>query len=255
MDLLFYFFIFIFGTFIGSFLGVIIYRLPRNESIIRGRSHCDHCKKSLTPFDLIPVFSFLFLKGRCRYCKTKLSWFYPLVEIVTGTLFVLAALYVGSITVELFYYFFIISSLIVLFFIDLKHGILPFSVIVSATVVAFVYLLLNTPYMILNNLLAGLGAFLFFLLLFLGTRGRGMGFGDVIFVFFMGLFLGFPNIVVGLYIAFISGAVVSLILVALKLKKLKGGIIPFGPFLVLGTLCALFWGKVFFNFIMVYLTN
>lgn len=256
MDYLLYFLLFFFGTFIGSFLGVIIYRLPRGESIVGGRSHCDHCNKSLTPLDLIPVFSFLFLRGKCRHCKTKLSWFYPVVEVVTGILFVIAALHVGGVyQISMVYYLFLVSVLIVIFFIDLKNGIIPFSVIFPAIIVSFLYLIFLQNSLVVNHILAGVGAFLFFLVLFLATRGRGMGFGDVVYVFFMGLVLGFPNIVVGLYIAFVTGALISLILVWLKLKKLKGGIIPFGPFLVFGTLIGLFWGYVFIKFIMIYLTN
>jgi leader peptidase (prepilin peptidase)/N-methyltransferase len=264
MEIIFFIIIFLFGTFIGSFLGVVIDRLPRDESIVKGRSHCDHCKKSLTTLDLIPLFSFIFLQGRCRYCKAKLSLFYPLIEIVTGVLFVLAVLLIGDSSallagfegqVSMLYYLFLVSVLIVIFFIDLKHGIIPFSVIVPAIILSFFYLLFIENSLVVNHLLAGLGAFLFFLTVFLATRGRGMGFGDVIYAFFMGLVLGFPYIVVGLYIAFITGALISLILIGLKLKKLKGGIIPFGPFLVLGTLIALFWGHIFINYMMVYLTN
>lgn len=263
MDLFFYFFIFILGTFIGSFLGVIITRLPKGESIIRGRSHCDHCKKTLTILDLVPLFSFLFLQGKCRHCKARLSWFYPLIEVLTGALFVLISLHVGSTyqvvsikyEIELFYYLFIVSALIVLFFIDLKYGILPFSIIFPTIVVTFLYIILNTQYLLLNNLFAALGAFLFFLTLFLGTRGRGMGFGDVVYVILMGLLLGFPKIVLGLYIAFVSGAFISLILVWLQKKKLHGGIIPFGPFLVVGTLISLFWGQYLIDKIIFYLTN
>lgn len=263
MDLLFYFIIFIFGTFIGSFLGVVIDRLPKGESIVKGRSHCDHCRKTLTVLDLVPVFSFLFLQGRCRYCKVKLSWFYPLIEVITGVLFVLVALHVTILyqvfsiwyAVEVLYYLFLVSVLVVIFFIDLKYGIIPFSIIFPAMIVSFLYLFFTSNHLLLNNLLAGVGAFVFFLLLFLMTRGRGMGFGDVVYVFFMGLVLGFPLIVAGLYIAFVSGAVISLILVWLKRKKIKGGIIPFGPFLVFGTIVVLFWGQPIIDWIMAYLTN
>lgn len=261
MEIISSFFIFIFGTFIGSFLGVVIDRLPRGESIVKGRSHCDSCKKTLTPIDLIPVFSFLFLQGKCRHCKARLSWFYPLVEIVTGVLFVLAALHVSSMyqvasskyTIELLYYFFIVSSLVVLFFIDLRFGILPFSIILPASLVTFLYILLNTSYMIQNYLYAALGAFAFFLILFLVTRGRGMGFGDVVYSFLMGLLLGFPQIITGLYLAFVSGAVISLVLVWLRKKKMQGGTIPFGPFLVFGTIVALLWGEPILHFVLGYL--
>lgn len=253
MELLQYLFIFIFGTFIGSFLGVVIDRLPRGENIVRGRSHCDHCKKSLGAFDLIPLVSFLLLRGRCRYCGTKLSLFYPIIEVVTGFLFVLIATVNNlQLTIDFFFQLFIVSVLIVIFFIDLKHGIIPFSLVAFGTLITFVYLILTTNYLILGNVVAGLGAFGFFLFLFLATRGRGMGFGDVVYAFFMGFLLGSPKIIVGLYIAFVSGALAALVLVWLKRKKMQGGTIPFGPFLVFGTLIALFWGETIINLFMRY---
>lgn len=256
MDVLFSFFIFILGTFIGSFLGVIIDRLPRGESIVTGRSHCESCRRKLTFFDLVPLFSFLFLQGKCRYCKVKLSWFYPLVEVVTGALFVLVFFYTGSTyTLETFYYLFVVSILVVIFFIDLKHGIIPFSIIFPAIIVSFLYILFYLNHSLLNYVFAATGAFLFFLTLFLATRGRGMGFGDVVYVVFMGLLLGFPKIVLGLYVAFVSGALIALLLIGLHRKNMKGGIIPFGPFLVAGTVVSLFWGQQIVDVVVRYLTN
>jgi prepilin signal peptidase PulO-like enzyme (type II secretory pathway) len=262
MDLLNYFFFFLFGSAIGSFLGVVVERLPRGKDFFRGRSHCDNCKKSLGVLDLVPVFSFIFLKGRCRYCHKRLSYFYPIIEFVTGILFVLVSLHTGILyhvfsilyVLEIIYYLFIVSTLVVLFFIDLKYGILPFSIIFPAVLISFIYKILNTKHLIQNDLLSAVGAFAFFLFLFGITRGRGMGFGDVVYVFFMGLLLGFPKIILGLYIAFISGAVISIILIGVKKKKLKGSTVPFGPFLVAGTLIAMFWGDkligLIFNFLL-----
>ena len=112
-------FLFFLGTIIGSFLNVLIDRLPREESIM-GRSHCDHCKKTLSPIDLIPVLSFLFLKGKCRYCGKKLSLQYPGIEILTGVLFVLIYNFKFLIS-----NYAIVSCLIVIFFIDLKKQIIP----------------------------------------------------------------------------------------------------------------------------------
>lgn len=251
MELFFYIVIFITGTFIGSFLGVVVDRLPRGESIIRGRSHCDHCQKILSPLDLVPVFSFLFLRGRCRYCGKKLSLAYPIIEVMTGFLFVLAALHVGIVYQvsspmhqgEFLYYLVIIAILIAIFFIDLKNGIIPFSLVLAGVLIAFLYLVITTHYLLVGNVVAGIGAFGFFLTLFLVTRGRGMGFGDVVYVFLMGLLLGFPGIVFGLYIAFVSGALVALVLIFLKKKKMRGSTIAFGPFLVFGTVLCLFWGE------------
>lgn len=255
MELLNYFFIFLFGSAVGSFLGVVVDRLPNGQSFFKGRSHCDNCKKTLGPLDLIPVFSFIFLNGKCRYCKKKLSIFYPSIEVITGLLFVLTFIYISSMyhvvsikyVLDLIFYLFIISSLISLFFIDLKYGLLPFSIVLPSTLITLLYIILNTRYLILGSLLAALGAFLFFFSLFLVTRGKGMGFGDVVYVFFMGLILGFPKIVLGLYIAFVFGAIIALILILIKKKKLKGGTLPFGPFLIVGTIISMFWGNELIN--------
>lgn len=248
--------IFAIGLFIGSFLNVLADRLPREESVIKGRSHCEKCKKTLQWFDLIPLASFIFLKGKCRYCHSPLSFYYPIVELITGIMFVVAFIFVINNfpftnfhlpLISLFYYLFIVSCLIVVFFADLKYGIIPDKIIFPAVLVSFVYIILNTNYMI--HIFSGVGAGLFFLLLSLIRirKHAGMGFGDVKFAFLMGLILGFPNIIVSLYIAFLTGAIVSIILILWRKKKLAGASIPFGPFLVLGTFLALFWGESVFQ--------
>jgi len=251
-------FIFIIGLFTGSFLNVLVDRLPRGESIIKGRSHCEKCKENLRWYDLIPLLSFIFLKGKCRYCKASLSFYYPTVELATGTLFALTAFFVFhdlqfpissqfsidfQLLASLTYYLFMTSSLIVVFFADLKYGIIPDKIIFPAILVSVLYLLTISHKLLAINLFSAVGACLFFLLLFLITRGKGMGFGDVKFAFLMGLILGLPNIIVSLYIAFLTGAVIGCILIVWRKKKLKGAVIPFGPFLVLGTFAALFWGE------------
>ncbi len=242
------FVLFVIGLFVGSFLGVLVDRLPKDESVLKGRSYCEKCKKKLGAFDLIPLLSFIFLSGRCRYCKAPLSFYYPVIELTTGILFVLCYIFQffpqsGISLRETIFSLFIVSSLIVVFFTDLKYGIIPDKIIYPAIVISLLFIILNTKYLILNTSLSALGAFLFFLLLFLITRGRGMGFGDVKLVFLMGLFLGFPKIIIALYLAFLTGALVSIILVIWGKKKLKGGTVPFGPFLVLGTLISFFFGN------------
>lgn len=251
--------IFICGLFVGSFLNVLVDRLPKGKSVIGGRSHCDHCKKKIAWYDLIPVLSFFLLKGKCRYCHTSLSFYYPVIEMTTGIMFVATTFFVlnnfqfsifnfqSNLNFQLqqiptlFYYLFIVSSLIVIFFADLKYGIIPDKVIFPSIVIAFLYLLLNTYY-IIPFFFAGIGAFAFFFLLFIVTRGKGMGFGDVKFAFLMGLILGFPNTAIALYIAFLTGALIGCILIVWKRKKLAGTKIPFGPFLVFGTIAGLFFG-------------
>ncbi len=266
---IFYVFICFFGLIVGSFLNVVIDRLPAGQSIAYPPSHCPHCRHKLAYYDLVPLFSFFYLKGKCRYCRVKISRYYPLIETATGALFVLTTFIAG---LDI-YLLFIISSLIIVFFIDLKYGIIPFKIIILSLAIItiryiFVYfecvmskgiasslLLAMTSaceVSVLNYFLSGVGVFVVFLLLFLVTRGRGIGFGDVVFSLFMGYLLGFPKIVLGIYIAFLTGAIISLILVISRKKKFRGGIIPFGPFLVTGTVVSIFWGQIIIDRLVLY---
>jgi len=145
--------------------------------------------------------------------------------------------------VTLGYYLFVISSLIVIFFTDLKYGIIPDKIVYPAILVSLLFLISQYPNILISHVISALGAFLFFLILYLLTKGRGMGFGDVKLVFLLGLILGFPKIVVAFYIAFLTGAVVGCILILWGKKKFSGGIIPFGPYLVLGAIISLLWGE------------
>lgn len=277
MIFIYYLFLFIIGSAIGSFLGVVVDRTISKESIWKGRSHCDHCRHLLHPWDLIPIFSFLLLGGKCRYCHKKLSWFYPIIEFCTGILFVLISYEMYGISLSfllqpaylflLFYYFILSGAFIVIFFTDLRYGIIPFTVVVVALLVTILWYviypllsftsaeMLNMGFQtnILVALLSALGAGGFFLLIFLLTKGRGMGFGDVVYAFLMGFSLGFPKVLLGLYIAFVTGAIISLLLIAMKKKKFRGGTIPFGPFLVFGTLVSIFWGNMIINALLEYL--
>lgn len=265
--IIFYGLVFALGTIFGSFLNVIIDRMPFNKSILFPASHCPHCRHKLEVFDLIPVFSFIYLRRKCRYCSRKISFYYPVTELLTGFLFVFTAFtVVGSMYEEFFvqlgqvgyilYLFVLISIFIVIFFVDLKYGIIPFRVVIAALVVITIrYLILNANNFgyILPYLLTGIGVFGLFFLLFFFSKGRAIGFGDVFFSLMMGYLLGFPKIILGVYIAFLTGAVISLILVLLSKKRLKGGTIPFGPFLVFGTVISLFWGDYLIRMILLYL--
>ena len=259
-----YLLIFIFGTVIGSFLNVVIDRLPRNESIIKSRSHCEHCRRALSWPDLIPVVSYLVLRGKCRYCHVHIGYYYPIVEALTGLLFIVVtvSLMPNMLGLQLFeprslfiwiYFYFLISCLVVIFFTDYKYGIIPFKVVLFASLASIVYALI-TPFF-LNHMFTGLSVFAFFLLLFFITKGKGLGFGDVVYAFLMGIVLGYPKILVGLYVAFLTGAIVSLILVWTGKKKMKGGSIPFGPFLVGGTFVGLFWGQHIMERVLAFLLH
>lgn len=245
--------LFIIGLFVGSFLNVVADRLSKGESIVFPPSHCENCNHRLAPKDLIPVLSYLYLGGKCRYCKKPFSWQYPLVEFITGVLFAAAAItipFLDAFTtsfslVNLLYVvslYIFISVNIVVFFADMRYGIIPDEATIVGSLVTLLTLVIHSPFLFVNHLLSAAGAFLFFLLLFLGTRGRGMGFGDVKYVLFLGLFFGYPNSVIVLYLAFLTGALVSIILILQGRKRLKATI-PFGPFLVISALLVFFFGK------------
>lgn len=236
--------IFILGLFIGSFLNVLADRIPRNEGVVTGRSHCDECNHPLYPFDLIPFFSFLLLGGKCRYCKTKLSLYYPGSELLCAGLFVMTYLVIGiAFPLHLLFSLFIVSCLDVIFLSDMKSGIIPDKIVYPAIVVTVLFQISVHGITFYEYLIPAFAAFIFFLALFLLTRGKGMGFGDVKFSFLMGLLLGFPSIIYALYIAFLTGAIVSFILLLWKRKNIKSTI-PFGPFLVLGTVLTFFFPQV-----------
>jgi len=245
------FFFFLFGLAAGSFLNSVIYRLDTGESLIKTRSHCPHCKKTLSWMELIPVVSFILQKGRCKHCKKPISWQYPLVEIATGLLFILVAFYNFNFIVTC-YLLLVICFLIIIFVYDLKHYIIPDQVVYPAIVLAFGFRILNLfenwklkienldP--LLNFVLAAILAGAFFLVIVLISRGKWMGMGDVKLAVFMGLVLGWPKIILALFLAFLIGAFVSVILMILKKKTLKSEI-PFGPFLAAATILTLFLGS------------
>ena len=142
--LIFYFMFFFLGSSVGSFISVVIYRLPRGESIIHGRSHCDLCKKRLQWIDMIPLVSYLFLGGRCRHCRGKISAFYPFVEKLMGVLFVLVVYSIIGYNYPLLtdyrylitvcYFLYIVSALMAIFFTDLRYGIIPFKIVFSSVI-------------------------------------------------------------------------------------------------------------------------
>lgn len=236
--------IFLFGLVAGSFLNCVIYRLEAKDSFLKGRSFCPFCRHSLGWLDLIPVLSFVLLKGKCRYCQKPISFQYPLVEIVTGVLFFLVFYYSVSVY-QMIYHLIAVSFLIIVFFYDLKHYIIPDKVIYPAIIIAFLFslpLLMSDLSFVLSAFLAG-G---FFLAIVLITRGKGMGIGDIKLGFLMGLLLGWPHIVTALFLAFILGSVVGVLLILLGKKGLKSEV-PFGPFLITGTFLALFWGDKILN--------
>jgi len=247
INLLFSLFSFLFGTIVGSFLNCVIYRLETSRSFLKGRSFCPHCEHTLEWKDLIPILSFVLLKGKCRYCGKKISFQYPIIELLTGIfsfLFFKPLVLTFTILNFLFAIYNFITScfLIIIFFFDLKHYLIPDKVIYPAIIISIIYLLPNPKFYILNSLYSALGASLFFLFIYLISKGKWMGFGDVKLAFLMGLFLGFPKILVALFLAFSLGAAIGIYLILTKKKTLKSEV-PFAPFLVAGTFSALFFSQ------------
>lgn len=231
-------FIFIFGLLIGSFLNVCIYRLPKEESIVRPPSHCGACDHRLGPMDLIPVVSWLLLKGRCRYCGAKISARYALVELLTGFLFVFLALFYGF-TAELGLMLVMTAIFIAIFFIDLDHSIIPDELVIAGFISAAAYLVWGwtSGSLAFNPMDHGLGFLIgggLYLLLAVITNG-GMGGGDIKLMAMLGFWLGTSGVLWVILLSSNIGAVISLLLIAMKIKGRKD-YIPFGPFIVMAAM-------------------
>lgn len=236
------YYFFILGLMVGSFLNCVIYRLEQGKSFLKGRSFCPNCKHQLSWQDLIPIFSFIILRGHCRYCQKKISIQYPLVEFFTGIIFVLIYLLRSDLLgrSDLLIFNFVVSCFFIIIFVyDLKHYIIPDKVVFPAIGIALIFNFLN--------ILSAVGAAGFFFLIVLISRGKGMGIGDIKLAFLMGLFLGWPNIIVALFLAIFLGAIMGIGLIISGKKTLKSEV-PFGPFLTIGVFLALFWGEKIINF-------
>ena len=242
----------ILGLAVGSFLNVCIDRLPRNESILHPPSHCQACQRRLATKELIPLFSYLWLRGRCRYCQARIPRKLFYVELATGIIFVLLYISYGlcpRLGITAFYF----CLFIIIFFVDLEHGLILNKVVYTGIVVALLLaLLLPQPWIIqlkfrgIANFAMGGGiGFVLLLLIALISRG-GMGWGDVKLAALIGLACGFPLVFVALIMGAIIGGVVAVFLMIAKKKGRKESI-PFGPFLSVATLVTLLWGSSILN--------
>ncbi len=232
------------GLSLGSFLNVLIDRSPKNESAIRGRSHCDFCRHKLKWYDLIPLLSFILLRRKCRYCKSLISWQYPAVEAATALLFIFTLSVVRFDPTKLYiflYHLALFSGLLVIFVTDLKYRIIPDNTLIFLVSLTLIYKILYFPEFLLSSFITGIVIFLFFLLLVIVTFGRGMGMGDVKYAFFMGFLLDYPKIAIAFYLSFLTGALLSLILVLNGRKSMKSTI-AFGPFMVVATFISYIYG-------------
>jgi leader peptidase (prepilin peptidase) / N-methyltransferase len=255
------------GIVIGSFLNVCIDRLPLRKSIVSSPSHCDSCQRRIAPVDLIPLLNYVWLRGRCRYCHARISLRVPLVELLTGALFFLAfwrfVLSPGPDN----YAAFAVSAFwccvfLLIIFIDWEHKLILNKVTYPMAVVALVFLAIdslmpgsnilgNLAFLpqdkpsILSGVIGGAVGFTFFLLVFLINQ-RGMGLGDVKLAGLIGLVTGWPLVIVGLLIGILTGGLVAIVALALRLKGRKD-VIPYGTFLAIGPVITLFWGIDIFH--------
>lgn len=245
---------FIIGTIFGSFYNVVGYRVPKGESLLYPSSHCTKCNHKLKPLELIPIFSFLILGGKCSKCKQKISWFYPIFEFLSGMLFMLSFIMFG-LTFNCLLSILFVSMLLIIIVSDYQTMIIPDEVLI-----VFSVLILTVKYIIGSfnlvgiSLLNGLGSFIFmFLLKLLGDfifKKESMGGGDIKLLGVYGIVLGFPLSIVSVFLAAIIGLPISLIF--LKVKKSHE--IPFGPFLAVSALI-LWFSKLDFNALINFLTN
>lgn len=242
---------FITGAVIGSFLNCLIWRLHEEKTIL-GRSMCTKCKKTIAWYDNIPVLSFVILRGKCRHCGTRISWQYPIVELTTGILFATAFLlnpYSLSTQVPKYLIinlltlksWFIISIMTIIFIYDLKWYLILDIVTLPACVIIFILNIL-TGQNWQNLLISGIIGASFFLIQFVVSRGKWIGGGDIRLGLLMGLTLGWPMILVAIFLAYIIGSIVGIFLLLSK-KKSLGSQIPLGVFLAPATIIVLFWGE------------
>jgi leader peptidase (prepilin peptidase)/N-methyltransferase len=245
--------IFILGLVIGSFLNVCIYRLPLGKSIVTSPSSCPACGSKLRPWDLVPVFSYLFLGGKCRYCKARISVQYPLIELLNGALYALLYVRFGLVW-PLLVYMALASLLIVISVIDIGHMEIPNGLIIAGLAMGAVQLVASifTPYFnawhsyVIGFFAGGLPLLLIALFCAYVLKKDAMGGGDIKLMAFCGLIIGWRLVITAYLIGIISGAVVGVVLMALNKRK-RSDAIPFGPFLSLGVLLSVFFGDAIIN--------
>lgn len=235
-------FVLIVGLIAGSFLNALIYRLPRAISINKGRSKCISCKEDLRARDLIPIISYLALLGKCSFCKSKIPFRYLIVELALPLLWVYGFLTWGQ--SAHFLYFALISFFLVgLFFTDLEEYVLPDKLMYPAILTALLWHLYQGKsfYSLFLGVMVGAG---FFAVQYWISKKKWVGEGDIWFGALLGVMFGFPDVLISIWIAYLMGGVVGLVLLISKMRKLDSRI-PFGTFLAVSALIMFFYGKNF----------
>ncbi|MBI4049764.1 MAG: prepilin peptidase [Candidatus Doudnabacteria bacterium] len=228
------------GLIIGSFLNAAIFRLHSGQSILFDRSKCPNCKHVLGIWDLVPVLSFLFLKGRCRYCRSKISWQYPIIELATALVFVLLFwnMEYGIWNMELWFQAIFACFFILIAVYDYKHYLILDKVLVLLFAISLGYNIYQGK--LAEGLLMGAGFAAFFLLQYFLSSGRWIGMGDIKFGFVLGNMFGYLSLIV-LLLAYLGGALLGLILIAAGRKALSSRL-PFGTFLSASAIMTLLYG-------------
>jgi len=249
-------FLFILGSVIGSFLTAYTYRFAKGESVLKGRSKCPYCQKTIFWYDNIPILSYIFLGGRCRNCRKKISIRYPLIELFSGVLFVLCISLLGGVgklgILNTFYYLLLTSFLISIFIVDFEHRIIPDEPVFLIFILNTFFLILFSMEIFYKALFFSLLASDFFLFLYFVTRKQGMGLGDVKLVLALSPTLVWQKLLVWLFVSFVIGSIVGLFLIALK-KASFGKPIAFGPFLIVSYFATLFWGDLLVGLLLPWL--
>lgn len=248
MGIIFNIFLFMFGSIIGSFYNVLIYRLPQNIPFIKGRSFCPTCHHTLNFGDLIPIVSYFLRKGRCHYCQTRISFRYPLVEIITGCIFVLFASQFGNTSV--FYkYFLFFSAMLILFFTDFEKKIIPDSISLGIIGLGFAFGLYESQFW--DSFWGAITGFLiYFIISVLAIfyyKKEALGGGDVKLGAGIGAFWGVKIAIVSSYLSFMVGGLIAIILILTKLKK-KTDYIPFAPAMIISNIISLFFLDLIWKF-------
>lgn len=249
LDSIYAIYMFILGTIMGSFFNVVGNRLSNNQSIVKPRSHCENCNHVLKWYELIPIVSFIIQGGKCRQCKKKLSWWYPLIEIITGLLYMGCFLYYGF-TYELLTALVIASLLVITCISDFNYLIILDEVLIVGSILVFMIAFLEGGFsQLLSTVVGGLLAFLFMLVVkFIGDKAfkrESLGGGDIKLAFFIGAVLGWK-------LAFISLVIASLLALPVAfyyLIKLKDREVPFGPFLIIATFIVYLFSSEILGFI------
>jgi leader peptidase (prepilin peptidase)/N-methyltransferase len=240
------FFGFIFGTVIGSFLNVCIYRLPQERSIVLPSSHCPHCKTPIRFYDNIPLISFALLRGKCRVCHARISWRYPLVEFLMGLFSIILLVRYGISTLYLVYFAFF-ASLTLVSFIDLPHRIIPDVISLPGILIGLIVSLLlpqlSFKDSLIGVLLGGGSLYLVASIYHVVTKREGMGGGDIKLLAMIGAFIGWKGVLFTILCSSFIGSLVGVTLMLISSQADSKYAVPFGPFLSLGAILYVLVGE------------